>query len=74
MPDLHEPQPAVGGDGCEPVADSMNIFQFRIYDKIKEKAKVEKRNLIYQQMVDLYEKQIAESGRRRGKSGSSGMT
>ena len=38
----------------------MNIFQFRIYDKIKEKAKVEKRNLIYQQMVDLYEKQIAE--------------
>ncbi|MBD9014626.1 MAG: hypothetical protein EGR15_08470, partial [Lachnospiraceae bacterium] len=30
----------------------MNIFQFRIYDKIKEKAKVEKRNLIYQQMVD----------------------
>ena len=39
---------------------SMNIFQFRIYDKIKEKAKVEKRNLIYQQMVDLYEKQIAK--------------
>lgn len=38
----------------------MNIIQFRIYDKIKEKAKVEKRNLIYQQMVDLYEKQIAE--------------
>lgn len=38
----------------------MNIFQFRIYDKIKEKTKVEKRNLIYQQMVALYEKQIAE--------------
>ena len=38
----------------------MNIIQFRIYDKIKEKAQVEKRNLIYQQMVDLYEKQIAE--------------
>ena len=38
----------------------MNMFQFRIYDKIKEKTKVEKRNLIYQQMVALYEKQIAE--------------
>lgn len=38
----------------------LNIMLFRIFDKLVEQIEVEKKNIVYQQMIDLYSKHTQE--------------